>query len=118
VKPKEDEDWSDDEQADNDAIYKALDQGGPFVRTISGTLEPESMIKLRQIIIRHASYAFLERKEELFKARLGLLKQARWQEYGDCLADTADEFANHLFEATKTSAEFIDLDPATFEASV
>ena len=119
VKPKEDEDWSDDDDpADNDAIYKAIDQGGPFVRTDSGTLEPESMLALRKIIIKHAAYAFMTRKEELFQARLGLLKQARWQEYSECLRATQDEFAHHIFEQTKTAAEFIDLDPATYEASV
>ena len=34
---------------DKDALFKAIDQGGPYSRTISGTLEPESVIKFHRI---------------------------------------------------------------------
>jgi len=62
--------------------------------------------------------AFKDRKEELFEKRLALLRKNRLREYGDCLNQTTDEFSRHLFEATKSAAEFIDLDEATYEASV
>ena len=84
-KPKEDEDWSSDDAVDEDGIYKALDQGGPFVRTITGTLEPESMLMLRQIIVRYAARAFQSRKDDLFEERLELLKAKKFQEYSECL---------------------------------
>ena len=55
------------------------------MRTVSGTLEPESLLKLRQIIIRYSALAFVERKEELHKQRIDLLKKSKYNEYSECL---------------------------------
>ena len=74
------EDWSDEEseEIDTDNLYKDIDQKGPFLRTVTGTLEPESLLKLRLIIVRYAALAFTERKEELHKERIELLKKNKY----------------------------------------
>lgn len=113
------EDWSDDdEDFDKDSLFKDLDQKGPFVRTVQGTLEPHSMLKLRKIIIRHAALAFQDRKDELFEERVGHLKNKNYKEYEASLNTISEEFGKLIFEVTKTGAEFIEVDEATFEASV
>ena len=113
------EDWSDDDdEFDRDALFKDLDQRGPFVRTVQGTLEPHSMLKLRKIIIKHSALAFQERKDELFAERIGHLKNKKYKDYEASLNTIAEEFGKLLFDVTKTGAEFIEVDEATFEASV
>ena len=75
--------WSDEEseEIDTDNLYKDLDQKGPFLRTVTGTLEPESLLKLRRIIIRYAALAFSDRKEEFQKERVDLLKRKKFTQY-------------------------------------
>ena len=36
-----------------DALYKELDQSGGFVKNVDGSLEPDSLIKLRRIATKH-----------------------------------------------------------------
>ena len=112
--------WSDEDsdEIDTDNLYKDLDQKGPFLRTVTGTLEPESLLKLRRIIIRYAAKAFMERKEELQTERINHLKRKKYSLYKECLQNIGAEFQEVMFKTTKTAAEFLELDPATYEASV
>ena len=117
-KAEEDEDWSDEDEIDKDELYKELDQKGPFLRNDSGTLEPESLLKLRRIIIKHAALAFMDRKDELFDERIEFLKRKKYNQYKETLETTTEEFSKLMFDVTKTAAEFLDLDESTYEASV
>ena len=76
------------------------------------------MLKLRRIIIRHASLSFKDRREELFEERIDHLKKMKYNSYKENLEITGEEFSEFLFETTKTSAEFLDIDEATYEASI
>ena len=40
-------------EIDKDALYEALDQAGGFVKNPDGSLEQESLIKLRRIVISY-----------------------------------------------------------------
>lgn len=76
------------------------------------------MLKLRRIIIRHAALAFKDRKDELFEERIEHLKERKYNHYKENLEITGEEFNDIMFEATKTAAEFLDIDEATYEASI
>lgn len=66
---------------DKDAIYKELDENGPFEKTITGALEPSSFVKLRRTIGKHAYLTFVPRKDQMMNERLGHLKAQRMKEY-------------------------------------
>ena len=68
-------------QIDKDAIYKELDEIGPFNKTMTGALEPESFVKLRSVIGKHAYLTFVPRKDQMMKERLEHLKAERMKEY-------------------------------------
>ena len=77
---EEEDEWS-DEDVDKDEMYKEMDEVGPFVKTIQGTLEPDSLVKLRKIINKWTYKSFMTRKAELMEERLGYLKTNNMTKY-------------------------------------
>ena len=58
-----------------------MDEVGPFVKTIQGTLESDSLVKLRKIINKYTYKSFMTRKQELMEERLGYLKSNNMTKY-------------------------------------
>ncbi len=81
-KAEKEDDWEDEGPIDKDALYKELDQEGPFTASLQGTLEPKDMIKLKEIVGKHAYIAFKSTKEEMMQERLGYFKKKQFKEYG------------------------------------
>ena len=118
AKPKEEEDWEDEEPLDKDALFEELDKAGPFVKTLQGTLEPKDMVTLKKLIGKYAYISFKEKKEELMLQRIEFFKQKKMKEYGQIIVTASKMFQTANFEATKLAAEFIELDEENFEASM
>ena len=74
------------EAIDEDALTRELDQEGPFRTKLQGTIEPESLVKLRRLINKHGYAAFGPRKQALLEERIGYLKAKKVQEYAQCIA--------------------------------
>ena len=81
---EEEDEWS-DEPVDKDEMYKEMDEVGPFVKTIQGTLEPDSLVKLRKIINKWTYKSFMSRKQELMEERLGYLKSNNMTKYTEMI---------------------------------
>lgn len=79
-------------QIDRDALYKELDQSGPFPKTLAGSLEPEAFVQLKGIIGKYAYLAFIPRKEEMMEERLGFLKAKKMKEYSQTVQKAAVEY--------------------------
>ena len=62
-------------------MQKELDQSGPFMRTAEGTLDGDSLVRLKNIVLRHSYKAHRSRREELRQERIRLLRAERMQEY-------------------------------------
>lgn len=84
-KKTDDDDWEDEGPIDKDALYKELDQEGPFTMSLQGTIEPLDMVKLKKIVGKHAYIAFKPTKEELMNKRLEFFKQKKMKEYGQII---------------------------------
>ena len=50
-------------EVDQVGLQKELDTEGPFAKTISGSLEPEAMLKLKRVIGKFSYLAFMPLKE-------------------------------------------------------
>ena len=91
---------------------------GPWVRSESGTLTRDDMIKLKKIIGKHTYIAYRDRKEEVMNERLEHFKKGQMGPYSQCIIKAAQEFQKLMIEVTKTAAEFIDLDENNFQVSM
>ena len=95
---------------DKDALFEAIDQNGPYTRGLTGTLEPESVVKFHRVTQDHAYRAFKATKEENLKKRLKLLKAKKDKEYKESILQTQLEFQKVAARTTQLAAEFIELD--------
>ncbi len=91
-KTEQEDDWEDEGPVDKDALYKELDQEGPFTASLQGTLEPKDMIKLKEIVGKHAYIAFKSTKEEMMQERLGYFKKKQFKEYGQIIMKASQMF--------------------------
>ena len=105
-------------EIDQEGLQKELDTEGPFAKTITGSLEPEAMLKLKRVIGKFSYLAFLDCKEKMMEERIGYLKNNKEKEYQQMIMKAAQKFGKLQFEVTKMAAEFIDLDEVNFEASM
>lgn len=117
LKEGEDEEWE-DEGMDKDALYEEIDKCGPYVKNVAGVLEPESLIKLKQLMAKYTYMAFRNRREELLELRLDALRANRLRDYNELVFMAGDEYEEYAFHVTKLAAEFIDLDEENYEASM
>ena len=72
---------------DTDALFKELDQSGPYPCTLQGSLEPEAYFAFAQVVHKYSYMAFVPTKEKLLQERLNLMKQKKVKEYGDCILE-------------------------------
>lgn len=114
---KKDDDWE-DYDFDKDAMFKELDEAGPFAKKLTGTLEPEAFYKFRQIVMKYTFLAFADRKEELMQNRLTFFKSQRWQEYAKQIATASRDYQVCMKQVTMHAGQFIDLDGQCYEATV
>ena len=118
-KPKqgEDDDWEDD-TFDKDALYEELDKVGPFIKNVSGVVEPESMILLKQVMAKHTYIAFTDRRNQILARRIEAYKNNDMRNYNHHVFLAGKEYCDFEFMVTKLAAEFIDLDEQNYEDSM
>ena len=73
-------------------MQRELDTEGPFVKTITGSLEPESMLKLKRVIGKFSYLAFLPCKEKMMEERIGYLKRNEEKNYQQMIVKAAQKF--------------------------
>lgn len=66
---------------DVDAIHQDIDKNGPYPKNLSGSLEPESLVRFKKVIAIHAYLNFMPVKEKMMQERLGHLQAKREKEY-------------------------------------
>ena len=115
VAEKEDE-WE-DEDFDRDALHQEIDKVG-FTKSLSGTLDPPQVLKLRDIIGRHAYTMFMPIKKDLLEKRIALMKADRKQEYMQAIGKANTEYARCNMEVSKAAAEWLDMDQNSFGMSM
>ncbi len=62
------------------------------------------MIKLKEIVGKHAYIAFKSTKEEMMQERLGYFKKKQFKEYGQIIMKASQMFQQCNFEVTKLAA--------------
>lgn len=68
--------------------------------------------------MKHAAKAYKPLRDELYQQRIAHLKSENGLAYEQTIDKMGYEFGKLTFEVTKAAAEFIELDEATFSASV
>lgn len=73
-------------------MQRELDTEGPYVKTISGSLEPDSMLKLKRVIGKYSYLAFMPCKEKMMEERIGYLKNNDEKSYQQMIVKAAQKF--------------------------
>ena len=102
---------------DTDALFKELDQSGPYPCTLQGSLEPSAFFSFAQVVHKYAYMAYVPTKEKLLKERLNHLKEKRQKEYSDCIFDAAKQYKNFHSATLSIAIEFIGIDEQSFDLS-
>ena len=78
---------------DLDRLYQMLDEEGPYERSLSGSVEPASFVKLMRVVNKVTYKAYMPRKEELLQERLSFLRQQKMREYTENVKKASLEYS-------------------------
>ena len=70
-----------DQILNHEAIRAEIDANGPYERTLQGTLQPESFLRLKKIINKHTYLAFVPIKEKFRGERMEAMMKKDDQTY-------------------------------------
>ena len=84
---------SDEEcEIDQEGLQRELDTEGPFAKTISGSLEPEAMLKLKRVIGKFSYLAFMPFKEKMMETRIDYLRKNNEKAYQETIMKAAQKY--------------------------
>lgn len=98
-----------------DALFKELDQNGPYPCTLQGTVEVDAFCKLRHVIVKHGYLAYLPTKQSLLQKRLKLLNKSK--EYSLNIQKTQQAYNKIMQFVTHTAIDFLGIEATDYQAS-
>jgi len=101
----------------SDALFKELDQKGPFPLDAYGVMDCDSFVKFRRIIQTHQFKRFIARKEELLAKRLEHYKAERFVEYKKLIQQAGVEYQTLGIQTTKDACDHIGMEEKNYLAS-
>ena len=102
---------------DADALYKELDQEGPYLKTAIGTLEKTSFIRIKKVIARRTYLTFVKRRDELLDQRVLAITEYANKGFRALVEQGDLEFTALLGHINTLSYKYIDMDKESFKLS-